>query len=384
MGFAVTGNSTGEELFTTSSQAIPESHFEEASHSSHAGGLWTTETMDVLTPIVTDSLWEQAVTAGLLILFWLYVNIFNGTLFYVLRKEYSLHTPQYMVLVSYMVCDVLSGSLTLLHMVPVVISNDLLVMPPSVSRILVAITTSCGFPTFHSVGLMAYERYCYFATPLQFTKKRIYVAVAMIYSLALCMVVTLDLISPRIPVATALTYLEDSRAIEFTNILYACLYAIPSGLMSVITLVRLGVLISKHRAQVQKDQSAGMSEDQSAVSGLIIQPVKKALKMVGLVSCSLWLTTIPGFLIRIGLSASGVTWADTDQRISLSMFALARTSFMMLTVISSVLNPIIYVSVLPELRVAVWKCFRIKRNDTKLFLSTPTSQMSTTVDILCF
>ena len=370
MNFTVTENSTGEKLFTTSSQTISESHSEDASYSSSTGGLWTTETMAVLTPIVTDSLWEQAITAGLLILFWVYVNICNGTLFYVLRKEYSLHTPQYMVLVSYMVCDVLFGNLTLLHMVPVVISNDIHVMPPTVTRILVAITTSCGFPTFHLVGLLAYERYCYFVTPLQYTRKftktRIYAAVAMIYSLALCMVITLDLISPRIPVATALTYQEDSRAIEYTNILYTCLYAIPSGLMSVISLIRLGLVISKHRAQVQNGQSAGMSEDQSAVSGLIIKPVKKALKMVGLVSCSFWLTTIPGFLIRIGLSASGVTWADTDQRISLLMFALARTSFMMLTVISSVLNPIIYVSVLPELRVAIWKCFGIKRNDTDI------------------
>ena len=63
-------------------------------------------------------------TAGLLILFWMYVNISNGSLFYVIKNEYSFNTSQYMVLVLYMVCDVLFCNLTLLHMVPVVISNN--------------------------------------------------------------------------------------------------------------------------------------------------------------------------------------------------------------------------------------------------------------------
>ena len=358
-------NYSGNELTTMDSLTIS-GISEDVSHSSSAGDLWTTEAVTTVTPIVTDSLLEQTITAGLLILFWMYVNISNGSLFYVIRNEYSLHTSQYMVLVSYMVCDVLFCNLTLLHMVPVVISNDIHVMSVTASRILVAIATICVFPTFHLVGLLAYERYCYFVTPLQyprkFTKPRIFAAVLMIYLFACCMVVTRDLISPRIPVATAVTYQEDSRAIEITNIFYALVYAIPSGLISVVTLVKLGLLISQHKALVQPAQSDVRNEDQSAVSGIVVEPVKKALKMVGLVSGSFWLTTIPGFLIRIGLSASGVTWADTDQRISLPMFALARISFMMLTVISSVLNPIIYVSVLTELRVAAWKCLGIKPN----------------------
>ena len=357
-------NATTHELFTMDVQTISE----DAAHSSSTGGPWTTETMATLSPIVTDSLWEQVITAGSLILVWMYVNLSNCLLFYVIRREYSLHTPQYMVLVSYMVCDTLYINLRLLHMVPVVVSNSMSVMSHTVSRILGTAIASFLFSTFHLVGLVAFERYCYFITPLKytrkFTKSRIYTAVIIIYLFAFSMILAVGLISPRIPVATTLTYQVTGEAVKITNIIYAVIYAIPSCTMTVITLIKLRLLISKHKAQVQPIQLNDMNEDQSAVGGIIVKPVRKALKMVALVSGSFWLTTVPGFLIRIALTASGVTWADTDHRVSIPLFALSRASFMLVTVLSSVLNPIIYMSVLTELREAVWKRIGIRRNNS--------------------
>ena len=369
MNFTVPVNSTGEELFTTVLQTFSESSSSSGDdkYSSHAGGLWTTETMAVLTPIVTDSLWEQAITAGLLILFWVYVNVSNGTFFYVIQNDYSLHAPQYMVLVSYMICDTFFCNITLIHMVPVVVSNDIQVMGDTVSRILVTAYVSCMFALFHLVGLLAYERYCYFITPLKyprkFTKPRIFTAVIIIYLFALSIALAVDLIEPRIPVATILTYQTTGLANKITNIIYTTIYIIPSSTVSVVTLIKLRLLISKHKAQVHPTQSDVMNEDQSAVSGILVKPVRKALKMVGLVSGSFWMTMIPGVLIRLALSASGVTWSDTDQRISLPIFALSRASYMLITILSSAMNPIIYMSVLTELREAVWKCIGIKRNN---------------------
>ena len=361
MNFSLPISSTGEELSTTASQTIPDI-------STSSENMWTTETMATVAGIVTDSPWEQAITAGLLIFFWLYVNFTNGSLFYVIRKEYSLHTPQYMVLGSYMVCDILYCNLTLLHMVPVVISDDIQVMPDIVSRIIVAVYMSFLLSSFHLIGLQAYERYSYFITPLKyprkFTKRRIFTAVIIVFVLAFCFALGADLIAPRIPVATIMTYQVTGLATKLTSISYAVFYAIPSGTMSIVTLIKLRALISKHKAQLQPAVSIDMKEDQSEISGILVKPVKKALKMVGLVSGSFWLTIIPGFLTRIGLSASGVTWAYTDQRISLSLFALSRASYMLITVMSSVLNPIIYICVLTELRKAIWKCIGIKRNNS--------------------
>ena len=182
--------------------------------------------------------------------------------------------------------------------------------------------------------------------------------------LAFCISLGTDLMEPRIPVATTMMYQATSQASQILNIVYTVLYTIPCCTMSVITLIRLRLLISKHKAQVQPAPSSMMSEDQSAVNGVNVKPVKEALKMVGLVSGSFWLVTVPGFLIRLGLSAYGVTWADTDYRVSLSLFILSRASYMMITVFTSLLNPIIYMAVLTDLRKAVWKCIGIQRNNS--------------------
>ena len=369
MNITELSNSTVEHLFTTNSQTMHGSYSEDVSHSSSAGGLWTTETMAALIPIVTDSVWEQAITAGLLLIFGLYVNISNGCFFHVIRKEHSLHTPQYMVLASYMLSDTLYCNFTLLHMLAVVISNDIQVMSATLFRIIMAVISSFLLSSFHLVGLLAYERYCYFVTPLRyplkFTKSRIFVAVALIYSCALSITLAVDLTYPRMPVATILAYQAVGRAMEITHILHAAVYVIPSAVISLVTLIKLRLVISKQNAQIQPAQSMEMNEDQTcAVTGIIVKPVRKALKMVALVSGSFWMTVIPGALIRTALQASGVTWADTDHRVYLPYFALSRASYLMVTVLSSVLNPVVYLSVLTELREAVWKRIGIKRNDT--------------------
>ena len=54
--------------------------------------------------------------------------------------------------------DVTYCNLILLHMVPVVISNNIHLMYPTVSRILVTAIVSFQFSTFHIVGVLAYER----------------------------------------------------------------------------------------------------------------------------------------------------------------------------------------------------------------------------------
>ena len=365
LNFTASVNPAREKLPTMDPETISESSSssEDALHPSSAGGLWTT--MASVLPMVTDSLEEQIITAGLLFVFWIYVNILNGSLMYVIRREYSLHTPQYMVLVSFMVCDTMYCNLTLLHMVPVVISNNIHLMNVTVARIITSIMISFLLSTVHLVALIAYERYCFFVTPLKytfkFTKCRIYTSVTAIFLMAACVGVGGDLVDPRIAVATNMIYQLKGMGKQISNIFYLFLYIIPSGAMSVMTLIRLGQVISRHKAQVEQ-----IGEDETAGSGNLVKSVKQAVKMVALVSGSFWLTTIPGFLIRLGLSTSGVTWADTDHRVSLAMFALSRGSIMLMTILSSVLNPIVYLSVLGEVREAVWKRIGIQSNaDTR-------------------
>ena len=201
--------------------------------------------------------------------------------------------------------------------------------------------------------------------PRKFTKSRIYAAVILIFVLAFCGALAVDLVTPRVPAATFMTYqLATGVSSALSNYIYFFVYIVPSGTVSIVTLIKLRLLISKHNAQVQPAQSDVMNKDQSAVGGIFVKPIQKTLKMICLVSGTFWLTVIPGIIIRASLRGSGVTWADTDHRVSLPMFALARTSYLMVTVLSSFLNPIIYMAVLTELREAVWKRIGIKRNNS--------------------
>ena len=158
-------------------------------------------------------------------------------------------------------------------------------------------------------------------------KSRIYTTVVIIYVLALCVLITGNVGAVRMPVSTIMMYQNTGLGSQIINIVYAVFYVIPSWTVSMITLFLLRLLISKHKAQIQP---INMSEDQTAVGGIVIKPVKKTLRMFGLVSGSFWLTIILGFLIRMSLSASGVTWADTDQRISSPIFALSRANYLKL------------------------------------------------------
>ena len=375
-------NSTAEEWSTVDSQTnieredgtytsdvwITEVMTTRREEATYKSDVWTTDVMTTGAPIVADSLVEQVVTTGLLMLFWLYVNLANGFIFRVVRSDQSLHTPHYMVLTLYMMSDLLYCNFTLLIMVPGAITNNIYVMTHVVSRVIMIILSSFALSSVHLVTLLAYERYCYFITPLKyirkFTKCRIYVTAVIIYLIAFCVGLGVDLVQPRTPVATTMTYQAAGVAGQMTNIVYTLFYAIPSCIMSVMTLIRLRLLISKHNTDVKPIQLNDMNQDQSAVGGIIVKPVRRALKMVALVSGSFWLTMIPGFVIRIVLSASGVTWTVTDYRISLPLFALSRASHMMMTILSSLINPLIYVSVLKEMREAAWRCVGIERKSS--------------------
>ena len=236
-------------------------------------------------------------------------------------------------------------------------------MSVAAARIITSIMVSHLLPSVHLIALIAYERYSFFVIPLRytqtFTKYRIYTSV--IYGIALCVGVGVDLIEPRIAVATSLSYQLQGMTGRISTIFYGVVYFTPSGAVSVLTLVRLRQVISRHKEQGPPLDT--INEDQSAVSGVIVKPGKLAMKMVGLMSGSFWLTTLPGGLITLGFAAFEVTWADTDYRTSLSLFVLARASYMMITVLSSFLNPIIYMSVLAELREAVLKSLGITHDN---------------------
>ena len=156
---------------------------------------WATEVTVIQR--VTESFLEQVITAILHIFFWVYVNATNGFLLDVIRKDGSLHTPQYIVLASYMVGDTVYFNFMSLHIVLLVITNNIHVMSAAVSRLLITISSSLTMSSYHMVGFVAFERLSYFVTPLKypttFTKTRICTYVVIIYLLSLSIAIAMML-----------------------------------------------------------------------------------------------------------------------------------------------------------------------------------------------
>ena len=93
MNFTDSVNYIREEAFSAYAEKMSTSSSEDDSHTSAAGeGLVTTG----MKPVATESLDEQIVTAGILMLIWLYINFTNGSLWYVIRKDVlSPHSTVY-------------------------------------------------------------------------------------------------------------------------------------------------------------------------------------------------------------------------------------------------------------------------------------------------
>ena len=300
----------------------------------------------------------------LLVIFCLYITLTNTFLLYAMKKVNLLDNPQYMILACYMVCDLLYFNCQIPVMIPAIIKNSMNAVPVMTCRVFTTATTAFFLACIHLVGLISYERYCYFITPLKylikFTKSRIYITVIVICLFSFSTSLTVDLVSPRIPVATTISCQATGRPFVMANMFFFVFFCVPSGSVSVLTLIKLRILMSKHEAEIAAVPQS-IRKDQSAIHGLIIKPVKKAVKMVILVSGSFWLTIMPGVAVRFALSASGVTWSDTDYRTSLPLFALSRANYFLIFLVSSFVNPIIYVTVLPEIRNAARKCLGVKQ-----------------------
>ena len=123
-------------------------------------------------------------------------------------------------------------------------SEKVNIMSVAAARIITSIMVSLLLPSVHLIALIAYERYCFFVIPLRytqtFTKYRFYTTVAIIYGIALCVGVGVDLIEPRIAVATSLSYQLQGMTGRISTIFYRVVYFTPSGAVSVLTLVRGG------------------------------------------------------------------------------------------------------------------------------------------------
>ena len=332
-----------------------------------------TTTMNV---IITDTLTEQVLTATLLFLCWAFVSSSNSVLIYVIWKTPRFHTPQYMVLVSYMVCDIIYTNNVIPVMFVTVVGDSLTIVPRFVCAGMATIMAGCIFTSTLLIGLVTYERYINFFYPLTYSKyfsvKKLFLINILLHACGQIFSIYVQFVADRRMMATPLACQPTGPALKWANPLVIILFQVPPAAFSIFVLIRLRLLISRHKREVDAMTTNNDNEPGHHVGRNKEQAfsVRKAIKMIALISGSFWFTTIPAMVLRTALFSSEFTWKQSDVRESVLFFGLARFSFCMVILLSSLINPFTYIYVQRDLRKALMRCGRPQTSDDNSFTGT--------------
>ena len=310
-----------------------------------------TEGTAAINIIITGILTEQVLTATLLFLCCAFVSSSNSVFIYVIWKTPRFHTPQYMVLVSYMVCDIIFTNNTIPVMFVTVVGDSLTIVPRFVCVGMAIIMAGSFFPSSLLIGFVTYERYINFFHPLTyskyFTTKKLLLLNILFHACGQIFSIGIQLVADRVMMATPLACQSIRPALKWTNPLVLILFQVPPAAFSIFVLSCLRLLISRHKREVdamatyndnEPGQHVGKNKEQAF-------SVRKAIKMIALISGSFWFTSFQATLLRTALFGSGFPWKQSDARESVFLFGLARASFCAITILSSLINPFTYIYV---------------------------------------
>ena len=312
--------------------------------------------------IVTDTLLEQVLTAVLFSVFWIHVNAVNGFLIYLINKTNTLYDNVHYTLLSvYLVCDIIATNVLCVQVLPATITNNLLVFTAYYCRILSSIGIATYCTSIYMLAYIALERLLFFRYPLKynryFTKSKIIITFLVVFSLMMIFSIVVDVIYVRRPVAVFMTCVVVEGLGHLLQGAVIILVYVPTMGISIFTLINLGMLVKTHQARIYP------MTDNIAIKQPIhnfLTRVRKHIRLLLSISGTFWLTIIPGMLIHINMSSSDATFQDINTRSNMTMFLLAKIGRLLKTIIPCMLNPFIYVYLLPDLRQAVTEILRWK------------------------
>ena len=312
-------------------------------------------TTEVLPPIVTSSLLEQVLTAVGVAVFWLYVNIVNGFLIYVIKKTNTLcENVHYNLLSLYMLCDIIYSNLLFFQILPATIANNVLVFSYYYCSIGSAIAKAIFCFSIHMLGYLAIERLVFFRYPFRyrryFTKTKIKITSIILLSLPMLYIIVTDAIFVRVPVTTRMYCILPDSYRKKANLIVIGFFFGPTILISICTLISLVLLVKKHQDRLNPMDAMATQQPMKNM----LTNVKGHIKMLLSVSGTFLLAILPGMIIRLVLFPSGATWKEVDTRTNMTVFIWAKIGWFVEMVLSSFINPFIYVTHLPDLRRAVW------------------------------
>ena len=310
-----------------------------------------------LPPIVTGSLLEQVLSAVGGTLFWLYVNTMNGLLISVIKKTHSLsENVHYNLLSIYMLCDIISSNLMFFQGLPAIIANNVLVFSLYYCQIVSSIGKIIYLASVCMLGYLAIERLVFFKYPFRcnryFTTTKIKITCIILFSFPMLYTIVTDAIFVRVPVTTRIYCVLPESYTKKYSLIVKIIFFCPSLVISISTLISLSLLMTKHQARL----NPGMIDMaiQQPIENMLTR-MKRHMKILVSISGTFWLAIVPGMVIRMILFPSGAAWKEADTRSDMTLLFWAKFGWCLEIVLSSLINPVIYLTHLPDLRQAVWK-----------------------------
>lgn len=320
---------------------------------------------------------ELAVITAYLLLCLVAVLLGNGIIIVSVFKTRALHTPHYLLLCSYAICDVataVTGYPTFIVVLFYAVET-----PEWVCRFSCLIAAAF-FCTVYMLGILAYERYHFFCHPLSyprlFTTAKLCCLVAGVWLITVCYFVSSEIIFGRELFIAVMSCQMKSSIMTQSQLIY---FFGPSLFSIIFSTVRVGMLWAKMRTTVSP-QPLGVT-DQTSVEALSntykvkIRKAGTAIKLILLISGLFWGTYILSFIARV-VVLRNFTWDEIDTRQNMTAMILVRGSQLLAGTVSQIFNPGLYMYTHPQLRAALLRMLCPSRHSSDMTSSHITSRNS--------
>lgn len=219
---------------------------------------------------------------------------------------------------------------------------------------------SCLLTNMLLLSLFTVERYIYLKYPLKYmkwlTKKRVTVGVLILFlpGIVYC-IMTEIMIGRKRNDSIIGCQLENIKSSQIM-----ILFIMPSILISSGSIIKLLILRRNLLNEVQQHESGRQSASISEI-GISRKAVKKVIKMVLLLSGSLWLTFIPAGIARFTINQF-FSWDELESKSNIYAYTGMRICTIVLLFGSSALNPVIQFIVEEDLRIGFLRVIGIRRD----------------------
>ena len=188
-----------------------------------------------------------------------------------------------------------------------VVGDSVTVLPTFVCARMAVVMGGSFFTMSLLKGLITYERYVTFFRPLTYSKyftvTKMVLTSILLHSCGQSFSIVLQLVTEMKLIATALVCKSKGQGLKWANPLVVIVFQVPPAVFSIFVMIRLRLLLSRsYAAKITTNNNSVARVNQNKEQAL---SVRKAIKMISLVSGSFWFTSIPALLLRTALGTVG-------------------------------------------------------------------------------